>query len=55
LRAEVNAYAITKQILDLYLPPADEEKLEPYVWSEEDDELLASSMEDMASETLEEY
>ena len=34
LRAEVNAYAIAKQMIDLYLPPAPEEHLIPYVWSE---------------------
>jgi hypothetical protein len=55
LRMEVNAYAIAKQMIDLYLPPAAEEKLVPYSWSEEDEELLASSMEDMESEELEEY
>jgi len=55
LRTEVNAYAITKQMIDLYLPPAAEEVLVPYAWDEEDEELLASSMQDMESEELEEY
>ena len=55
LRAEVNAYAIAKQMIDLYLPTAPEEKLVPYVWGELDEELLASSMEDMESEELEDY
>jgi hypothetical protein len=55
LRAEVNAYAIAKQMIDLYLPPASEEHLVPYAWSEIDEELLASSMADMESEELEEY
>jgi hypothetical protein len=55
LRAEVNAYAIAKQMIDLYLPPAQEEHLVPYAWSELDEELLASSMQDMESEELEEY
>ncbi len=55
LRAEVNAYAIAKQMIDLYLPPAAEEQLVPYTWSDVDDKLLASSMEDMGSEELPEY
>jgi hypothetical protein len=55
LRMEVNAYAIAKQMIDLYLPPAAEEPLIPYNWSEEDEELLASSMQDLESEELEEY
>jgi hypothetical protein len=55
LRTEVNAYAIAKQMIDLYLPPVAEEHLEPYSWGEEDEELLASSMEDMESEELEKY
>ena len=55
LRMEVNAYAIAKQMIDLYLPPAVEEKLEPYAWTSEDEELLASSMEDMETEELEKY
>ncbi|MGD0618514.1 MAG: hypothetical protein ABSB67_12715 [Bryobacteraceae bacterium] len=52
LRSEVNAYAIAKQIVDLYLPPAPEPELTPYAWDEEDDELLASSMQDMELEEL---
>jgi len=55
LRSEVNAFAIAKQMVDLYLPPAAEENLEPYAWSDEDEELLASSMEDMESEELGKY
>lgn len=55
LRTEVNAYAIAKQMIDLYLPQAAEERLIPYTWSEEDEELLASSMEDMEAEGLEKY
>jgi hypothetical protein len=55
LRMEVNAYALAKQMIDLYLPPATEEQLVPYTWTEDDEELLASSMEDMESETLEGY
>ncbi len=55
LRMEVNAYAIAKQMIDLYLPPAAEEQLIPYNWSDEDEELLASSMEDIRSEELEKY
>ena len=47
LRAEVNAYAISKQIVDLYLPPAEEIPLAPYEWDKEDEELVASSMRDM--------
>jgi hypothetical protein len=55
LRAEVNAYAIAKQMIDVYLLPVPEEKLDPYTWDKEDEELLASSMEDMESEELPEY
>jgi hypothetical protein len=55
LRCEVNAFAIAKQMIDLYLPPAAEEHLEPYAWSADDEELLTSSMEDMESEELEKY
>lgn len=55
LRAEVNAYATAKQMIDLYLPPSAQEDLIPYAWSGLDEELLASSMEDMESEELEEY
>lgn len=54
LRAEVNAYALAKQIVDLYLPPV-EEVLEPYAWDAEDEELLASSMHDLKSEEIEGY
>ncbi|MGI8992168.1 MAG: hypothetical protein ACR2I2_21635 [Bryobacteraceae bacterium] len=46
LRSEVNAYAIAKQMVDLYLPPVEETPDIPYQWDEEDDELLASSMRD---------
>jgi hypothetical protein len=49
LRSEVNAYAIARQIMDL-LSPAKEEDLPAYAWDEEDEELLASSMEDMEAE-----
>jgi hypothetical protein len=55
LRMEVNAYAIAKQMIDVYLPPATEDRLVPYSWNEEDEELLASSMEDMEFEELEKY
>ena len=55
LRCEVNAYAVAKQMIDLYLPAAPEEHLVPYAWSELDEQLLASSMEDMESEELPEY
>jgi hypothetical protein len=55
LRAEVNAYAAAKRMIDLFLPPVTEEKLAPYVWDNEDEELLASSMQDMETEELEEY
>ena len=53
LRAEVNAYALAKQIVDLYLPPIDETDLQPYEWDTEDEELLASSMQDLKSEEIE--
>ena len=50
LRAEVNAYAIAKQMVDLYLPPVEELPSDPYAWDAEDDELLASSMRDIELE-----
>jgi hypothetical protein len=50
LRAEVNAYALAKQIVDLYLPPVEETDLQPYVWDQEDEELVSSSMLDLKSE-----
>jgi hypothetical protein len=55
LRSEVNAYAIAKQMVDLYLPPAVEPEMAPYAWDSEDEDLLASSMEDIEQEELEEY
>lgn len=55
LLSEVNAYAIAKRMVDLFLPPTGVSPLAPYVWDKEDDELLASSMEDMEAEELEEY
>ena len=52
LRSEVNAYAIAKQMADLYLPREEETPGTPYAWDEEDEELLASSMKDMETEEL---
>ena len=48
-------FFVCARCLNLYLPPATEEQLVPYTWTEDDEELLASSMEDMESETLEGY
>lgn len=50
LRAEVNAYAIARQILDL-LSPVQEADVAAYAWDDEDEELLASSMRDLESES----
>ena len=54
LRAAVNAYGFLRQGLDLRFPPAPEPS-ETVAWTEEDEELLASSMDDMASMEIEDY
>lgn len=46
----MNAYAIAKQMVNVYLPLAEEPPIEPYKWGAEDDELLASSMRDLELE-----
>jgi hypothetical protein len=46
----VNAYAIAKQLVDLYLPQVEEPPIVPYAWDDEDEELLSSSMQDMELE-----
>jgi hypothetical protein len=50
LRSAVNAYAIAKQLVDLYLPQVEEPPIVPYAWDDEDEELLSSSMQDMELE-----
>jgi hypothetical protein len=53
LRSAVNAYSMARQIVDLRLQTAiDESAVTPYSWDEEDAELMASSMQDMASEEM---
>ena len=37
-------------MVDLYLPVAEEEPGVPYIWDEEDEDLLNSSMADMEIE-----
>jgi hypothetical protein len=54
LRAVVNAYGFLRQGLDIRFP-AGAEPSQDVVWGEEDEQLLASSMEDMASMDIEEY
>jgi hypothetical protein len=54
LRAVVNAYGLLRQGLDLRFPPGPEPS-EDVVWTEEDEQLLASSMDDMASMDIEDY
>jgi hypothetical protein len=55
LRASVNAYGLLRRGLDLRFPHAQEEFLVPVVWDEEDDELLASSMNEIKSMEIVEY
>jgi hypothetical protein len=55
LRAVVNAYGLLRQGLNLRFPPAGEELLVAPIWDEEDDELLASSMEDLETMEIDEY
>lgn len=52
LRSVVNAYAAVKQGVDLRIPRAIEPEGEIYAWDEEDDELLASSMQDLELEEI---
>jgi hypothetical protein len=49
LRASVNAYAVMKDALRLRQPSVEDTAIENLPWDEEDDELLASSMEPDAS------
>jgi hypothetical protein len=51
LRAAVNAYGYARQGLTLRAP-AEEPRLQPCEWDEEDQELLDSSMADMAADAL---
>lgn len=51
LRGAVNAYGLARQGLELRVP-VEEPTLAPIQWDEEDQELLASSMQDMGSEAL---
>jgi hypothetical protein len=51
LRAAVNAYGLARRGLALRVSET-EPLIEPYNWDEEDRELLASSMSDMATETV---
>jgi hypothetical protein len=54
LRAAVNAYGLLRQGLDLRFP-LEPEPPENMVWTEEDEELLASSMDDMETMEIEGY
>lgn len=54
MRGAVNAYGFLRQGLDLRFPPAPEPE-EDIVWTEEDADLLASSMDDMATMDIAEY
>lgn len=54
MRAAVNAYGLLRQGLDLRFPP-EPEPPEDIDWTEEDEQLLASSMDDMASMDIGEY
>jgi hypothetical protein len=51
LRTAVNAYGLIRQGVDLRVPRAHTE-ISPYIWDEEEQELLESSMSDMESEDL---
>ncbi len=51
LRAAVNAYGLAKRGLNLR-SPEDNVQIQPYQWDEEDQDLLDSSMADMALEVL---
>jgi hypothetical protein len=55
LRAVVNAYGLIRRGIDLRWPSQDDETLTPCEWSEEDQELLDSSMSDMEEMEIEEY
>lgn len=52
LRAAVNAYGLSRQGVDLRVPRAEESAPAPYVWDDEDQILLESSMSDMEHEAL---
>jgi hypothetical protein len=47
LRATVNAYAIMKEALLLRAPRIEEPPVSDFLWDEEDEQLLASSMRDL--------
>jgi hypothetical protein len=53
LRSTVNAHALARRIADLVDPRADDADDRPYAWDAEDDELVDSSMRDMATDDLE--
>lgn len=50
LRAMVNAGGFARQLIDMALPSAGDDELEPYEWDDEDDELVRSSMADLDGE-----
>jgi hypothetical protein len=54
MRAAVNSYGLLRRGLDLHFAPQPEPS-EDIIWTEEDEQLLASSMDDMASMDIEEH
>ncbi|MGH9666813.1 MAG: hypothetical protein ACRD9L_20510, partial [Bryobacteraceae bacterium] len=50
LRSAVNAYGLIRQGVNLRIPRPEEPTITPYVWDEEDQELLDSSMHAIESE-----
>ena len=53
MRAAVNAYGLIRQGVDLRLPPPEEPSFLAPQWDAEDQELLDSSMHDLATQILE--
>jgi hypothetical protein len=54
LRAAANAYGLIRQGVELRVPPA-EATVQPYIWDEEDQELLDSSMRDLERQIILEH